>query len=1332
MTVIFHVVGYGQDCGCDHLVPQGTTVINGDASSTIAGELILDVKAGDKICLQAGQYSDLNIKNIRGSASQPVIIQNCGGQVILGNQPWFHTIDIVNSEHFRLLGTGDASFEYGIKLDVDGFRKGGNAAPSGIHIHGESSDFEIANVEIAHTPFAGIVAKADPSCDIPNSWRRNFSMEHLSIHDCYIHDTGGEGMYIGYTGDPIACENDSIYPHFLRDVKIYDNKVERTGWDGIQVNRVIEECEIWNNTILDYGLEDEIFQNTGLYLGWESEGNIHHNIINRGSGIGVQIKGVGNVQVHNNLVANSGFDGIYANDYDAEEGRKGYEFVNNTIVSTGNFGLRMENHKSILGIDSTTDIFYNNLIVAPTSTQYGSDRDYLLISRNYVHNAAYLDSNNYYQSDLDGLFVEPSTDDYRLQEYALATDAGRDVSHLNMVTDLSNTSRVKGGRIDIGAYEHEMQTDLSIRGAMLRTEDCGKEQVGLNDNLFAEIIENATSYDFALRDTQTDSVQFYTARNRNFKLKNFSMATFAKSYAIKSRVTIGGMFVGDWSEECSLTSEGWQDTQLETAYCDVEHILFNEKVKAEGVIGATSYEFEIINTAIDYNIIYTAVSPYFYPDRLPEILYPGMVYQVRVRAFVKDQWTAWGNTCSITMATIGELAKLNDQSCDIDSVTYHQPLLFDPISGATAYFVEITSPTNQTEVVSRGVDSTFFSLSDFNLDFEANTEYSVRVKVVTSHHNTWGNIQCTIRTIPLPIGEIEGVEINEVINMDQIIRAIDNPNAIGWEFILENEALSISDTIFSENREFSLKDTPNTLYQTEYGVKVGVVTNFGKAYSEPYLINTESLPVIQMKAEVNGMDSVSEKTAIWSEFLYGADQYAFRLWNDSLGFDSTYVSQNNHTCLHHFGVLGESILEETRYHIQVKPVVEEVDGEFGEVATIRTAKLEVPPTYLKDQYCGIYGVTLDNMLWSEAVDGASSYTFRVRNDDIGYYQEYTNSYPFLKIKNLAEAVIPNKDYYIDVKARVQDLEGEYSKVCRIITYRPDGNTTLIDNDCGRDELVASDYLKANSVWAAGDYDFRIFNQELGIDTVYQSSVASAQLVRMGVEILPNTTYGIQVKANSPYYNGEFTDTCYISTASPNLNTFMKANQCTQSFSKENLIWAEPLPYADSYEFHIVNAENGYDYTHYSTSPFFKFKDLISAPVEGGKFYDIAVKASYQGEYGDFSESCAIGVQANNSRMNTYEYSDLEYAHEVDSNDELFLFPDPNDGHFHVSIHHHTEMAWILLEVLDQQGHVLVKKQYEHTSDVETDIDISNQSKGLYFIRVMADDHYSESRKVILR
>ena len=188
-----------------------------------ASQAILDngntlaLKGGDVVCMDASvPYQYLRFKNIVGVPGNPVIITNIGGQVKIKSTTASYGWKFQQSSNFKILGNGEPNYKYGFKVTTH--------KNSFLQMIDRTTDFEVAHVEIAgdvvaqaqedldaaansRTPenllgFAGIMAKSQPICwDEPNGGstdKGNFEMENVFIHDNYIHDVSGEGMYLGY------------------------------------------------------------------------------------------------------------------------------------------------------------------------------------------------------------------------------------------------------------------------------------------------------------------------------------------------------------------------------------------------------------------------------------------------------------------------------------------------------------------------------------------------------------------------------------------------------------------------------------------------------------------------------------------------------------------------------------------------------------------------------------------------------------------------------------------------------------------------------------------------------------------------------------------------------------------------------------------------------------------------------------------------------------------------------------------------------------------------------------------------------------------------------
>lgn len=473
---------YGQDCGCDHYVKKkGGELVNIYHSSEF------DYQPGDVFCIESGLWNAVRFIGFKGSEEKPLVFTNCDG-VVEFNSPQYSGIHFIDSRFIRITGEGNGGNPYGLEVSHTG-----KGSP-GIAINGLSSDIEIDHIEIYNTGFAGITAKTDPDCNDPETWRENFTMYNINIHDNYIHDTEGEGLYIGYTGgfatSNKSCEGEMIFGHLIKGVKIYNNILERTGWDGIQLNMAVKDVEVYNNKINTYGVKKEKHQNFGMSIGGGSVGRYYNNqIINSQEfaiGGGVQIiNNQGGTYFYNNIIKTTGEYGIFLHlRSDQLSVIGGYHFLNNLIIDSGNSGIFY--NSCVLGGECRTDIahsFYNNIIINP-GVKYENGNLWKGVNENYIDfNTKILAENaikakNVFSLRGDTLgFYDFENQDYRLVKDSYLVDAGFNVAEFDVQTDLAGNFRPLNGIFDIGPYEYynEKNPPVNIKPLQNKTIKAGED-----------------------------------------------------------------------------------------------------------------------------------------------------------------------------------------------------------------------------------------------------------------------------------------------------------------------------------------------------------------------------------------------------------------------------------------------------------------------------------------------------------------------------------------------------------------------------------------------------------------------------------------------------------------------------------------------------------------------------------------------------------------------------------------------------------------------------------------------------------------------------------------
>jgi hypothetical protein len=405
------------------------------ASQTTFDGAALGVKPGDVICLSAGiKYSTLIFKNIVGTATQPVVITNCDGTVnITVNKPW--NLKTSYCKYFRLTG-GDVDGTYGIRLT--------GSTGNGIVLTDLSTNFEVDHMEVYNVGFAGIMAKTDPNCNNATT-RGYFTMYDVSFHNNYIHDTGGEGFYIGHTSyggiDVSGCG--TRLPHTIEGCDIFDNHVVRSGWDGIQLSCATKDAAVFNNLVEDYAVKNTLYQQNGIILGAGTGGLCYGNFVNKGTGGGITVFGLGDNIIHDNIVLNAGEKGMFC-DERASVG-PGFQFINNTIINPKTEGI------AIYSETMPKNVCINNIIVNPGTYDKYLQSSYVLL----LKGVTVLNSNNYYTRTISSVkFVNPTTNNFKLQSTSPAVDKGMDITLYNITKDFYGAQRKNGTAYDIGASEY--------------------------------------------------------------------------------------------------------------------------------------------------------------------------------------------------------------------------------------------------------------------------------------------------------------------------------------------------------------------------------------------------------------------------------------------------------------------------------------------------------------------------------------------------------------------------------------------------------------------------------------------------------------------------------------------------------------------------------------------------------------------------------------------------------------------------------------------------------------------------------------------------------------
>ncbi|MCX6248512.1 MAG: right-handed parallel beta-helix repeat-containing protein [Bacteroidetes bacterium] len=419
------------------IVEPGTCYI--DANASPYNKLV----GGDTLFFRGGSKQYIQLKNFHGTPRLPIVFVNLNGMVTI-NTTFYYGIKIANCRYIRFAGIGDTRFFYGFMIQ----RVTGGA---GLSIGELSSDVEIDHISIANCPIAGIYAKTDPDCSY-TSTRGKFTQYNTILHDNFISNVGDEGMYIGssfYSGETLRCNGKDtlVYPHVLEGVKIYNNIVKYTGWDGIQVGSATKNCSIFNNLVMYDSQAGQDWQMSGILIGGGSGCDCYNNYIYKGKGDGIENLGIGNYKIYNNVIVDAGRAycpndpskmkyGIYTNDVSTVSGNS-FSILFNDIINPKTNGIRFAS------IKSKNNLIASNAIISPGAGSNG----YIVISS---PSCEVLIKNNYQAMSSSGAGFADTT--YALLKTSPLIDAGYS-DNKGITYDYFCHPRPFGNTFDIGINE---------------------------------------------------------------------------------------------------------------------------------------------------------------------------------------------------------------------------------------------------------------------------------------------------------------------------------------------------------------------------------------------------------------------------------------------------------------------------------------------------------------------------------------------------------------------------------------------------------------------------------------------------------------------------------------------------------------------------------------------------------------------------------------------------------------------------------------------------------------------------------------------------------------
>jgi len=432
MAVLLSPIAVMAQSGCKFTISTSATEWQFDGAAK-------GVKPGDRICFKGGTRTGIKLINIHGTAALPVIISNESNSSVVISAPvsYGNVVEVDNVSYVKFSGSNNPSVKYGIEI---------TGGQMGINFQQLSSDFEVDHLYVHNTGCVGIVAKTDPTCDA-STWRGRFTMKNTSFHDNLVSNTGCEGFYIGNShydsGVGMTCNgtNQTVWEHDVVNVKVYNNTVQNTANEGIQVGSAISGCEVHHNSMTNFGTKAGYGQDNGFQAGGgTTQARVYSNVIDTGNGYAVWDSGGGGIYF-NNIIRNALMGGFSLIDYAGNYAPTGFMVMNNTMVNCSQFDILMYSEAP------ATSQFANNIFV----TNQASGYTYIKYNAPNAQKRT-VEYNNLKTNNIASVkFANAAGLDFHLLTGSPAINAGIDLLSFGVSVDKDGKLRI--GAFDQGAFE---------------------------------------------------------------------------------------------------------------------------------------------------------------------------------------------------------------------------------------------------------------------------------------------------------------------------------------------------------------------------------------------------------------------------------------------------------------------------------------------------------------------------------------------------------------------------------------------------------------------------------------------------------------------------------------------------------------------------------------------------------------------------------------------------------------------------------------------------------------------------------------------------------------
>jgi hypothetical protein len=197
----------------------------------------------------------------------------------------------------------------------------------------------------------------------------------------------------------------------------------------------------------------------------------------------------------------------------------------------------------------------------------------------------------------------------------------------------------------------------NVASTQVRIEDCGEINFTPDAEFVCNPVANATNYEWEFRNPTTLALYatYMSPSNAVFGDLVSPALQFNTQYITRVRAEVAGE-LGNYGELCTIglaqdtAITGVLPTQLTVQYCNVAELSLDLNIACEPVSMGSLYEFEFTDSANQQVILATSDLVYLNLSMTTPMLIEGHTYMVRVRGFVYNTWSDFGNACQVSIS----------------------------------------------------------------------------------------------------------------------------------------------------------------------------------------------------------------------------------------------------------------------------------------------------------------------------------------------------------------------------------------------------------------------------------------------------------------------------------------------------------------------------------------------------------------------------------------------------------------------------------------------------------------------------------------------------------